>query len=85
VRKTAYCAFAFTVLSAAASIVPFLWWGIPYLLMIGAVDLLLLAAAYRTLACTTPDCVRKSGASSLLKYGMFASLVVFTVSALFLS
>jgi geranylgeranylglycerol-phosphate geranylgeranyltransferase len=85
VRKTAYCAFAFILLSAAASIVPFWLWGVPYLVMIGIVDLVLMAAAYRTLSCETPDCVRKSGASSLLKYGMFASLVVFTVSALFLS
>jgi geranylgeranylglycerol-phosphate geranylgeranyltransferase len=85
VRKTAFCAFAFAVLSAAASILPFWWWGVPYLVMIGIVDLLLVAAAYRTLSCETPACIRKSGASSLLKYGMFASLVVFTASALFLS
>ena len=85
VRKTAYCAFAFTLLSAAASIVPVWRWGVPYLVMIGIVDLVLMAAAYRTLSCETPACIRKSGASSLLKYGMFASLVVFTVSALFLS
>jgi geranylgeranylglycerol-phosphate geranylgeranyltransferase len=84
VRKTAYCAFAFTVLSTAASIIPFWWWGVPYLAMIGIVDLLLLVAAYRTLTCDTPACIRKSGASGLLKYSMFASLVVFTISALFL-
>jgi geranylgeranylglycerol-phosphate geranylgeranyltransferase len=85
VRKTAYCAFAFTVFSACASIIPFWWWGAPYLLMIGIVDLVLLAAAYRTLSCDTPSCIRNSGAPSLLKYGMFASLVVFTVSAFFLA
>lgn len=84
VRKTAYCAFAFTVLSTAASIIPFWWWGVPYLAMIGIVDFLLLVAAYRTLTCDTPVCIRKSGASGLLKYSMFASLVVFTISALFL-
>ena len=31
VRKTAYCAFAFALLSAAASVVPSFWWGVPYL------------------------------------------------------
>jgi geranylgeranylglycerol-phosphate geranylgeranyltransferase len=83
VRKTAYCAFAFVVLSTAASLIPFWWWGLPYLLMIGVVDLGLLAASYRAISCDTPVCIRQSGASTLLKYGMFASLVVFTISALF--
>jgi geranylgeranylglycerol-phosphate geranylgeranyltransferase len=85
VRKTAYCAFAFVLLSAAASVFPFLWWGLSYLLMIGLVDLVLLAASYRALTCDSPACIRESGASSLLKYGMFVSLVVFTVSAVFLA
>jgi len=85
VRKTAYCAFAFAVLSAGASVIPILWWGVPYLVMIGIVDLIILVAAYRTLPCDTPACIRKSGAPALLKYGMFASLVVFTVSAIFLA
>jgi geranylgeranylglycerol-phosphate geranylgeranyltransferase len=85
VKKTAYCAFAFVILSAGASVIPFWWWGLPYLAMIGIVDLVLLVAAYRTLSCDTPACIRQSRASSLLKYGMFASLAVFTVSALCLS
>ena len=85
VRKTAYCAFAFAALSAAASIIPFRWWGAPYLVMIGIVDLIILVAAYRALSCNIPACIRKSGAPGLLKYGMFASLIVFTVSAVFLT
>jgi geranylgeranylglycerol-phosphate geranylgeranyltransferase len=84
VRKTVYCAFAFTVFSAAASVIPFWWWGLPYLAMIGIVDLVLLASVYRTLSCDTPACVRNSGAPGILKYGMFASLIVFTISAIFL-
>jgi geranylgeranylglycerol-phosphate geranylgeranyltransferase len=52
--------------------------------MIAIVDILILVAVYRTLPCDTPAGIRRSGAASLLKYGMFASLVVFTVSALFL-
>ena len=85
VRKTAYCAFVFALLSTAASVIPFWWWGAPYLVMIAIVDLIILGVAYRTLSCDTPACIRRSGAASLLKYGMFASLVVFTVSALFLA
>jgi geranylgeranylglycerol-phosphate geranylgeranyltransferase len=85
VRKTAYCAGVIALLSAAASVIPFWWWGAPYLVMIAIVDLIILVAAYRTLPCDTPACIRRSGATTLLKYGMFASLVVFTISALFLA
>ena len=58
VRKTWYCAFAFAVLSAGASIIPFWWWGVPYLVMIGIVDLIILVTAYWALPCDTPGCVR---------------------------
>ena len=84
VRKTAYCAFVFALLSAVASLVPFWWWGIPYLAMIGIVDLVLLGASLKALHCESPSCIRASGVSAVLKYGMFASLVVFTLSARFL-
>ena len=84
VKKTTYCAFVFTLLSIVASIVPFWWWGAPYLAMIGIVDLVLLGAARKALACESPACVRSSGATTMLKYTMFASLVVFTLSVFFL-
>lgn len=83
VKKTASVAGVFVVLSAIASAVPFLWWGIPYLVLIGIVDLVLIAAAIKALSCNTPACVRQSKASAVLKHGMFASLLVFVVSALF--
>jgi geranylgeranylglycerol-phosphate geranylgeranyltransferase len=83
VKRTATVAFIFVLLSALASSVPFLWWGIPYLGLIGLVDIILLAAAWRALACDTPSCVRQSKASSVLKYGMFVSLLVFVVSVIF--
>ena len=86
VKKTAYCAFVFTLLSAGASTIPYLlWgWGIPYLVMIGIVDIALIIAVYRALHCDSPSCVRNSGASAVLKYSMFASLIVFVLSAHFL-
>lgn len=83
VKMTAITAFIFVMLSAIASAVPFLWWGIPYLVLIGIVDLVLLAAAIKALSCDTPACVRQSKSSAVLKYGMFASLLVFVVAALF--
>ncbi|MDD1694861.1 MAG: geranylgeranylglycerol-phosphate geranylgeranyltransferase [Methanoregula sp.] len=84
VKKTAYCAFVVVLLSALASIVPFWWWGAPYLAMIGIVDLILIIASYRALHCDSPACVRDSGASAVLKYSMFASLIVFVLSVIFL-
>jgi geranylgeranylglycerol-phosphate geranylgeranyltransferase len=53
-----------------------------YLAGITVVDLLILAAAIRALPCTTPACVKMSRVTTLLKVGMFASLVVFSLSAL---
>lgn len=84
VKKTAAWAFAFTLLSVLASFAPAIWWGIPYVILIGLVDIALVVAAFRALSCGTPACVRSSGASGALKYGMFVSLAVFVVGALFL-
>jgi len=83
VKKTAYCAFVFVLLSILASTLPYLWWGLPYLVLIGIVDLVLIAAAWRALSCDTPACIRQSKASGALKYSMFASLIVFIVSVVF--
>ena len=83
VKKTARAAFVFVLLSVLASAVPFLWWGIPYLVLIGIVDVILLAAALKAISCDTPACVRQSKSSAALKYGMFASLLVFVISAIF--
>jgi geranylgeranylglycerol-phosphate geranylgeranyltransferase len=83
VKKTAFVAFLFVVLSALASLVPFLWWGIPYLVLIVLVDIVLFVASWRALGCESPACIHESGASAVLKHGMFASLVVFIVSVLF--
>jgi geranylgeranylglycerol-phosphate geranylgeranyltransferase len=85
VRKTALLAFGSAVIAVAASVVPFFWWGLWYLAGIVVVDIVILAAASRAIPCMTPECVKKSGASTLLKAGMFASLIVFFVSAVVLN
>jgi geranylgeranylglycerol-phosphate geranylgeranyltransferase len=84
IKKTAYLAFFCTVVAVMASGIPFIWWGTWYLAGILIVDTVLLIAVFRGLACLTPECMRASGASPLLKAGMFTSLVVFTLSAVFL-
>jgi geranylgeranylglycerol-phosphate geranylgeranyltransferase len=72
------------VLAALVSLVPAVTWGVWYLAGIAVVDLVILAATVRALPCTTPACVKGSGATSLLKTGFFASLAVFALAAYFL-
>jgi len=85
IKKTSQIALVCTVPAVAASFMPYLWWGwgTGYLAGILIVDTIIIAAAVRGLKCTTPRCMKESGASSLLKAGMFASLVVFVLSAVF--
>jgi len=84
IRRTSWIAFAFAVLATCISLVPSLWWGGRYLVGIGVVDLFILGAVARALPCTTPGCVTASRATTMVKAGMFASLVVFTLAALFM-
>jgi geranylgeranylglycerol-phosphate geranylgeranyltransferase len=84
IRSTARLAFFFALLAVAASIVPYLWWGQWYLAGILVVDCVIVAATLVALRCDTADCVKVSGSTTILKLGMFASLVIFTLSAVFL-
>ena len=81
---TLYLAFFCAVLGIAASLLPHLRWGLWYTGGIIVVDCIILAAAVKAVRCTDAGGVKSSGASELLKAGMFASLVVFTLAALFL-
>ncbi len=84
IKKTSEFAFITTVLAVTASFIPYFWWGVSVLAGIIVVDIIIIFAVLRALSCETPTCVKASNASSLLKAGMFASLVVFTLSAVFL-
>ncbi|MFA4878048.1 MAG: geranylgeranylglycerol-phosphate geranylgeranyltransferase [Methanoregula sp.] len=84
VKNTSRIAFVFVILAAITSFLPYAWWGGWYIAGILVVDAILIAAAARALSCGTPACVRDSKASSHLKYGMFAALVIFTLSAILL-
>jgi geranylgeranylglycerol-phosphate geranylgeranyltransferase len=55
-----------------------------YLLGIALVDIVILVAAVRALGCTDSARLKAAGSTNLLKIGMFASLVVFTLSAVYL-
>jgi geranylgeranylglycerol-phosphate geranylgeranyltransferase len=84
IKKTAEIALIISLFAVAASFIPYFWWGIWYLGGIMVVDVIILFAAFRGLHCETSSCLMASGASGILKAGMFASLVVFTLSAVFL-
>jgi len=84
IRMTGRLALACSALAAIASIIPFCIWGIRYLAGIAVVDLVILAATVRALPCTTPACVKRSRATSMLKTGFFAALAVFALAAYFL-
>jgi geranylgeranylglycerol-phosphate geranylgeranyltransferase len=84
IKKTSEFAFITSVLAIIVSFIPYLWWGIWYLGGIIAVDTIIFIAALQALNCENPVCVKESLATSLLKTGMFASLIVFTLSAVFL-
>ena len=83
VKKTAVVAYACAIGAIAISLLPVLpWWGRPYLVGIGAVDVVILFGAARALRCTTPECVKKSRATGILKAGMYLALAVITAAAL---
>jgi geranylgeranylglycerol-phosphate geranylgeranyltransferase len=84
VQKTTLLAFVCAVAAVAASLFPYRWWGGWYLFGIVLVDIIIIAAAAKALGCKDPGSLTASGATMLLKLGMFASLVVFTVSAVVL-
>jgi geranylgeranylglycerol-phosphate geranylgeranyltransferase len=84
IRNTILLALFCGILGAVSSLVPYLWWGVWYVCGILVVDSIIVYACIRAVRSQTPLDVKNSGASTLLKAGMFASLVVFTLSAVFL-
>jgi len=83
-KATMFLALFCAVLGVAASFIPFLWWGSWYLYGILIVDGIILISCFKAIGCTTPQELIASKASTYLKAGMFASLVIFALSALFL-
>ena len=85
IRKATLAAVIFSLGAIAISFFPFYRWGIWYLAGIIPVDLIILYAAVSSARCREPECIAGSRATDIIKYGMFASLVVFTISAIFLT
>lgn len=83
VRLTTIISIIITIVAVSVSFYPYFRWGAWYLAGIIPVDVIILYSAWCASGCRTPECIKKSRATSYLKYGMFASLVVFTIAALF--
>jgi geranylgeranylglycerol-phosphate geranylgeranyltransferase len=83
IKKTAEFALIISIFAVVTSFIPYFWWGMWYLAGIIVVDAIIIFAAFRGFHCETSSCVKASKASTLLKAGMFASLLVFTLSAVF--
>jgi geranylgeranylglycerol-phosphate geranylgeranyltransferase len=81
IRNTEFLSIIAAGCAIAASAYPLVWWGLPYLAGIAPVDAVILAAVLLPARCRDPACIRRTKATTLLKYGMFASLVVFTLAA----
>jgi len=85
VRTATLMAVVSALVAVLVSLYPYRRWGIWYLAGIIPVDMVILYASYQAFRCRDPDCIKKSRATSLIKYGMFASLIVFTIAAVFLT
>ena len=82
IRVATLLSLLFVLCAITGSLYPVLWWGLPYLGGILIVDLVILIAALRPLKCRKPSCIRDTGATTLLKLGMFASLIVFGIAVI---
>ncbi|MDD1669079.1 MAG: geranylgeranylglycerol-phosphate geranylgeranyltransferase [Methanomicrobiales archaeon] len=82
VKKTGVAAYACALGAIAVSLLPLVpWWGPAYLVGVGAADVVILFGAARALRCRTPECVRISRSTTLLKLGMYLALAVITGAA----
>ncbi|HTY16032.1 MAG TPA: geranylgeranylglycerol-phosphate geranylgeranyltransferase [Methanoregulaceae archaeon] len=84
-RKATIIALIFSFGAVAISFYPYYRWGTWYLTGIVPVDLIILYGAVRSARCREPECIARSRATDIIKYGMFASLIVFMMSAIFLT
>jgi geranylgeranylglycerol-phosphate geranylgeranyltransferase len=83
VKRTGVLAYACAVGAIAVSLLPIVpWWGPAYLIGIGMADVMILLGAARALRCGTPECVRDSRATGILKGGMYLALAVITGAAI---
>ncbi|MDR3102644.1 MAG: geranylgeranylglycerol-phosphate geranylgeranyltransferase [Methanocalculaceae archaeon] len=82
VQKSGYVAVVLVLCAIAASTAPYSHWGAVYLVSIAMIDLFVLYAAATSIRCRTPAELIATRSTSLIKYGMFATLFLFLIMEL---
>jgi geranylgeranylglycerol-phosphate geranylgeranyltransferase len=83
VKSTGILALVLAACAVLASWLPVMrWWGPAYLFAITICDAVILAGALQAFQCPDSACMRRTNATSVLKYGMFLALAVFLVAAI---
>ncbi len=81
VKTAGITAFVCMAGAAATAFIPVLYWGLPYVFFIAAVDVFLLSSVAKLLRYRTSADVAAAKISGTMKIGMFAAVAVFFVSA----
>lgn len=86
IYRSSLLAFIFALIAVIISLMPlFRWWGVYYIILILIADALIMAGAVKgVMSGDDSGALKRSGATGILKKGMFLAVVIFIVSALLL-
>ncbi|EHQ34666.1 geranylgeranylglycerol-phosphate geranylgeranyltransferase [Methanoplanus limicola] len=84
IYKSSVLAFVFALIAVIISLMPvFRWWGLYYILLILVADAVIMAGAVKgVMSGDDSGTLKRSGATGILKNGMFLAVVIFILSAL---
>jgi geranylgeranylglycerol-phosphate geranylgeranyltransferase len=84
IYKSSVLAFIFALIAVIISLMPvFRWWGLYYILLILVADAVIMAGAVKgVMSGDDSGALKRSGATGILKNGMFLAVVIFILSAL---
>ena len=81
ISRSGTIAFGSAIIAVIVSFIPFLWWGLPYLVGIVILDSAILRSVWPATRCTTPACIRNLKITTQLKYMMYIALLIFLVAS----
>ncbi|UUX91998.1 geranylgeranylglycerol-phosphate geranylgeranyltransferase [Methanoplanus endosymbiosus] len=84
IYRSSVLAFIFALIAVIVSLMPvFRWWGVCYIAMIIVADAVIMAGAVKgVMSGDDSGALKRSGATGILKSGMFLAVVIFIISAL---
>lgn len=84
IYKSSVLAFIFALIAVIISLMPvFRWWGLYYILLILVADAVIMAGAVKgVMSGDDSGTLKRSGATGILKNGMFLAVVIFILSSL---